>query len=351
VEEPGRNDFCPSAFRPFRDRTKGLANERVVFLNSIGGLGDCLPMPLITRWYKKFYPEDTTILYDSLFIHHFYEPFPWVDEVYRAGEHVFANYMPNLVLNMDPSLPREGGIPLRETRFTRLVSTHHAHGRILAPEGLVIKMDFWSVLVEILRHGFRSFDMRLKPEHMTRVDSLMRELTGDARTLIGMQTRGACPYGALMLPRDEYVRDLTIIAGALVEKYGARVLICGDDRLLSEERYAGNDWIALDELTPNIYYKLEIMKRTRLYLAATSGFSLLVNLMRTPEQIPAIQIYTNPQTLLGATFKMYPNYVKDGGCMDVALTVTFRYPDMTDFLFDAPHTPEKVLAFVERFLQ
>lgn len=332
----------------------GTAQERVVFMNNIGGVGDTLPMPLLVQWYKKHNPEDTTILHDALFFGYYFEPFSGIDEVIRSSES-HPNYFVRSILHMDPNLPRSDGIPLRETRFTKVVNTNHANGRRMLPDDKVIRMDFYTTLYEIIQSGFHSFGAQLRAEHQANVDAIVRELTADGRMLIGMQTRGACPpqYNGLMLPRADYVRDLTTIASKLVERYGARILICGDDRLLSEDRYASRDWIALDTLVPNIYYKLEIMKRTHLFLAATSGFSLLVNLMRSPEQIPTIQIYTNPQSLLGTQIKkVRPNWEKDGGGrVDLqVLTASFRHPDLKQFLFDDPHTPEKVLNFVARFL-
>jgi hypothetical protein len=328
-----------------------MAEQRVVFLNTIGGLGDTLPMPLLIQRYKKFHPDSTTILYDSLFVHHYCEPFPGIDEIHRASEHILPDYVPGWVLQFDRSLPRTGGVALSEVRPTHVVSTHHAHGRKLSLGVPTIEMDFHTQLAKIVRDGFHCFDVRLRPEHAARVDNVIHELTRDGRMLIGLQTRGGSPYNALMLPRKQYVLDLTAIAASLVRKYSARILVCGDDRLQSEEHYVRGDWVALDALIPNFYYKLEIMKRTRLYLAASSGFSIMVNLMRSPEQIPAIQVYTNPATILGATFKMlYADYENEGGGTGVEILSTFRHPTLRGFLFDTPHTPEKVLAFVAQFL-
>jgi hypothetical protein len=36
--------------------------------------------------------------------------------------------------------------------------------------------------------------------------------------------------------------------------------------------------------------------------------------------------------------------------MDVEILSTFRHPALRGFLFDAPHTPDKVLAFAGQFL-
>jgi hypothetical protein len=341
-----------AGFRPIRNERAGVTRERVVFLNSIGGLGDALPIPLLARWYKKYYPQDTTILYDSLFIGHYFEPFSGVDEVIRANEHMHDYRLPQQILQADPLLPRNGGIALQDTEFTRLASTHHAHRRWFKPQEVLVKLDFITALTEIVRDDFRSFDITLRAEHRANVDRIVNELSADGRVLFGMQTRGACPYEGLMVPRAKYVRDLTVIAEELADRYGARVLICGDDELRSKRRYARGDWVALDRLVPNIYYKLDIMRRTRLYLGAGSGFSIVVNLMRSPEQVPAIPIYTNPETLLGKTYTyLYPTYVEDGGRTDCVDIFAFRHPDLRDFLFDSPHTPDKVLAMVARFLQ
>jgi SAM-dependent methyltransferase len=350
IVEPGP---CADSVRSSSaGRSAASRKERVVFINSIGGLGDSIPIPLAIQWYKSRHPDHTTIFYDSLYVHHFFEPFEWVDEVYVAGEHLHSDGLPAWLRTIEPAPPCVGGVPLERTRFTRLASTHHAHERKFAPDELVVKMDHVMVLTEIVRGGFRSFDLRLKPEHMERVDRIVRGLAADGRALFGIQTRGACPYDGLMVPRADYVRDLTAIADRLVGRYAARVLVCGDDRLLSEERYARGDWIDLDALVRNVYYKFEIMKRTRVFLGATSGFSDVVNLVRSPEQVPAIPIYASVQSMRGgALTSMYPNYERDGGGAYDGDIRTFRDPVLKRFVFDDPHTPEKVLAIVERFLR
>jgi len=327
--------------------------ERAVFINSIGGLGDSVLIPLLMQHYKKHFPADTTILFDSLFFHHYYEQPDYIDEIHHAGELIYANYAPQMILNMDPSLPKEGGILLRQTCFTRFVSTHHAHDRKFDPESMVIKMDFVAGLKGVLQEGFESFDVRLKAEHAAQVDQTMNRLNPDGRMLIGIQTRKS-PYEFMMAkPLEEYAAELTQIAEALTAGYSARILTCGDFKLPLDRRYASSDWIDLDAAVPNIYYKFEIMKRIGLYLAAPSGFSIIVNYMRGKPHLPAVLLYAHPNMFSRELFaKQYPGYFDKGGDFGNALIEwTFRRPDLADFIFDFPHTPEKALRYLERMVR
>jgi hypothetical protein len=327
--------------------------ERAVFINSMGGLGDSVLIPLLMQYYKKHYPADTTILFDSLFFHHYYEQPDYIDEIHRAGEQIFANYAPQMILNMDPTLPKDDGILLRQTSFTRFISTHHAHGRKFDPENLVVKMDFVAGLKGVLQEGFDSFDVRLKPAHAAQVDDIMSQLNPDGRMLIGIQTRKS-PYEFMMQkPLEEYAQELTYTAEALTQGCDARILTCGDFKLPWEPRYASGDWIDLDAAVPNIYYKFEIMKRCELYLAAPSGFSIIVNYMRGKPHIPAILLYAHPSMFSKEVFtKQHPEYFEKGGDFGNALIEwTFRRPDLAEFVFDFPHTPEKTIAYIERLIR
>lgn len=52
-----------------RQAALGREPERIVFINSIGGIGDTVPMPMAIQLYKKYFPQDIAVLYDSLFVH------------------------------------------------------------------------------------------------------------------------------------------------------------------------------------------------------------------------------------------------------------------------------------------
>lgn len=335
-----------------RTPTPGCANERVAFINSIGGLGDSFQMPIAIQLYKKWYPQDTTILHDSMFFHHFYLKPLYIDEIARAGEWIYPSYAPQMVLNMDSTLPREGGCKLAETRATKLVSTHHAHRRTFAPEEGLVKMDWMTVWVDHVLQGLAPWRVNLKPHLQMHIDGLLRILRSDGRPLIGVQNRAMNPYNTMQVGGEQMKRELELLSEALVTKHHARVLLCGDVKLESPTRYAAGDWVDLDELVKNIYFKFEIMRQCDYLFCPPSGFSLIVNVMRTPEQSPAIFLYGRESLFSSDQFlALYPNYVTDGGGGDGPLIVmTYQHPDLADFLFDMPHTPAKALAFLEHLM-
>lgn len=348
--EQARNPVQPAYLA--RKSTPGHDRERVAFINSIGGLGDSFPMPIAMQLYKRYFPADTTILYDSMFLHHYYQQPNYIDDIVRAKELIHANYAPHAVRRMDSSLPRTGGVELSDTGATKVVSTHHAHQRRFSPEEIVIKMDWASVLTDHVLQGLAPLRLQLKPHHQLHVEGLMRLFRNDGRLLIGLQNRGSCPYDSLQLDRKQYKRELESLADALVVKHNARVLLLGDLKLDSPARYAAGDWVDLDGLVRNIYYKFEIVRQCDYVFAAPSGFSMIVNMMRGPEQSPSIFLYSNERVFSSDQLNvMYPNYVADGGGKDAALiTMTYQHPDLAEFLFDMPHSPAKALDFLQRLM-
>ena len=304
------------------------------------------------RLYKKYFPQDIALLYDSMFIHHYYEKLPYVDEMYRAGEHHYATYAIDLILQMDPNLPREGGVNLADTNYSKLVSTHHAHHRRFNPRELVIDMDWASVLTDSILQGLAPMQMRLRPPFQAQVDEWIGCLKSDGRPLIAIQNRANNPYQTMQKDGDQYRKELETLAECLVERHNARVLLVGDAKLESASRYQSGDWLDVDSLVSNIYFKFEIFRQCDYVFGAHSGFSQIVNLMRGPEQSPMIILYANERSFRGIELQeIYPEYLAQGGGIDFALVMsTYQHPALAEFIFDMPHTPEKALAFLDRLM-
>lgn len=332
--------------------TRGRGPERVVFINSIGGLGDTFPMPMAIQLYKKYFPQDIALLYDSIFIHYYYEKLPYIDEVYRASEHHYVTYAIQMILQMDPNLPSEGGVKWSDLNYSKLVSTHHAHDRRFYPEELIVNMDWATVLTDVILQGLAPLRMRLRQPFQSHIDGWLRILKSDGRPLIAIQNRAQNPYRTMQIDGESYKKELETLAESLVVKHNARVLLLGDIKLESPSRYMAGDWVDLDNLVRNIYFKFEILRQCDYVFGSPSGFSYIANLMRSPEQSPAIILYGNERLYLGAEFQeLYPNYLAQGGGLDSALMMnTYQHPALAEFMFDIPHTPGKALAFFERLM-
>jgi len=335
-----------------RQATPGREAERIVFINSIGGLGDTFPMPMAIQLYKKFFPQDITVLYDSIFVHYYYEKLPYIDEVYWAAERLQLSSAIQMILQMDPVLPSEGGVQLTDTKYSKLVSTHHAHHRRFEPEELVVNMDWATVQTDFFLQGLAPLHMRLRQPFQSHIDGWLRILKGDGRLLIAIQNRAQNPYRTLQIDGEQYKRELETLAESLVVKHNARVLLLGDIKLESPSRYKTGDWIDLDTLVRNIYFKFEILRQCDYMFGSPSGFSFNVNLMRSPEQSPAIFLYANERIFLGEELQeIYAGYVTQGGGLNSVLVMTtYQHPALAEFILDTPHTPGKALAFLERLM-
>ena len=348
--ERARNPVKP----PYLERvpTPGCDRERVGFINSIGGLADSFPMPIAIQLYKKYFPQDTSILYDAMFLHHYYLMPTYIDEVLRARELVLASYAPQMIQAMDSSLPKDGGYAFADARLTKVVSTHHAHQRVLLPVENVIKMDWMTVLADHVLQGLAPLRLHLKPQYQMHIEGLLRILQSDGRPLIAIQNRGACPYNTMQIGGEQYKRELETLAEALVAKHNARVLLCGDIKLESPARYAAGDWVDLDDLVKNIYFKFELLRHCDYMFSPPSGFSLIVNMMRGPEKAPAIFLYCKESIFSHDQYlELYPKYIEDGGGNDGPLILmTYQHPDLAEFLFDLPHNPAKALDFFEHIM-
>lgn len=325
---------------------------RAVFLNSIGGIGDTVSVPVFIEDYKRRYPDHTTVLYDSIHLGHYCERPPYVDEIVTAATHICAHHMPAAILEADADLPGIAGMAFDRLAVTRLVATHQCHDRVFRPEEAVEEMEFDTHLARILDAGFRSLDLRLKPAHSARVDALLGQANRDGRPLVGIAVRSDSPAGTLALPRPVYLREIGRLAQRLVREKGARVLFTGDDRPRDAEAtrmFASGDWVDLDERTPVLYYRLEAMRRCALFLGSWSGFWEVVNLMRPAEAAPALQIFNHRRVYEGRFRSPYRDYYKIGGRHDLALVqATFRNPDLRALVFDPAPSADGVMAFLNR---
>lgn len=327
-----------------------------LFFNSIGGLGDSVPILLAMELYKKYVPQSSTVLYDSMFQGHYFDLVGYADRCFQAAEHVYEGYAPKMIRNMDPGLPFDSGLSiaaLKDVGINRFVSTHHAHQRRIPASTGVVEMDLSTFLVDSVLHGCMPFLQRFKPQFSGEFESFFSSLNPDNRLLVGIQNRGLNPYGTHQISGPEYIASLEKLADLLVEKFDATVLHCGDLPLNSPRHHASGRWVNLDAIQPNVYFKLEALRRTDYFFGASSGFSMIVNMMRSPSQSPGILLFGSMDLIEGTTIaEMYPSYVQDGGGIDITKIIwSYQHPSLSDFLFDFPHTPEKAIAFVEQLME
>lgn len=353
---PSRQEHLASLERKplpasLREPTPGATQERILFFNSIGGLGDTIPVPLVMKLYRSIHPDDRLILYDSMFFSHYFEPLPWIDEIYPAATHLMPTYAVGLIASMDATLPKSGGVALRQIPFTRIVNLFRAHGREVKPEEIVIDIDYHRALNEVLFDDFDSYELRLKKEHQAAVDHIVRVLRKDGRPLIAIQNRAGDPYRNAQLRGGAYSAAIAEIAHRVVDMFGARVLMCGDVKIPSDVRYKRGDWFDLDSIA-NIYYKLDILRQADLVIGAPSGFSLLTNLLRSQSQRPVIFSFCGMDGLQGGMFRRaYPDYDTLGGFFSLGFNITvFRDPKMIELISNDNQTPQDVIEMAAYYM-
>jgi hypothetical protein len=345
---------CPVYLEQPRDSTIEL--QLALFVNSIGGLGDTIPILMAMELFKKYVPQSQTLLYDSMFQGHYFDLVGYADYWVQASEHLYEAYAPGMIRQMDPSLPVAAGIPfvtLKDVGISHFVSTHSAHQRRFPSSTGVVEMDLCTFIVDSILHGCMPFQPQLRSAFSAKFEEFFASLNPDNRLLVGIQNRGKNPYGTHQIAGAEYIASLEKLANLLVEKFDARVIHCGDLPLNSPKHHASGSWINLDTVQSNIYFKLEAMRRCDYFFGASSGFSMIANLMRRPDQSPGMLLFGSLELLEGITLaEMYPTYVQDGGGIDITRVVwSYQHPSLTDFLFDLPHTPEKAIAFMEQLME
>jgi hypothetical protein len=115
------------------------------------------------------------------------------------------------------------------------------------------------------------------------------------------------------------------------------------------DRHRKGDWIELNAVEGNTYVKLDVLSRCDYLLGAASGFSLISNLMRTPDQAPGLLMHSTFDLLESREFqKAYPNYVQAGGGVNSAkVPWAYQHPIQGDFLLNMPHTNEQIAKAIE----
>lgn len=329
--------------------------ETVLFVNSIGGFGDTIPVLLAMKLYRKYRPQDTLVLYDSMFLNHYYDISDYADTVVQGSQLILSDYAPKFIASADKSLPLSEGRPLESLHpynITRIASTHHAHNRILPTPLPTVKLDIVATIVDSALYGCLPFQLKPRAPHLENIDALMKRLRRGNRPLIGLQNRTRDPYNVHQISGAQYKAELEEIASGLVDKFNAVVVLCGDISLDSATHYDSGNWVDLNAIEPNVYLKMEALSRCDYLLGAVSGFSMLANLMRKPDQSPGVLLYGSRKLLEDRQMaEIYPSYFKDGGGTNFAKVVwNYQDPALIDFMFDMPHTPTKVLAFVERLI-
>ncbi len=292
------------------------------------------------------------MLFDSMFLHHYFEPMPWIDEVYRAAAPLMSNYAVEMVQQMDLTLPQAGGFSLQQIQFNRIVNFFRTHGREINPPEIVANIDFYRALNEVLLDGFDRYELCLRAEHQAKVDQIMQVLRKDGRPLIGIQNRAHDWYGQLQITGDAYIEAISEIAHQLVERYGARILMCGDVKIPSDFRYKRGDWFDLDGVA-NIYYKIDILRQVDLMIGALSGFSLLVNFVRGQAQRPVIFPFCRMESLRGEMVRRaYPDYEAQGGFCSMAYNaVVFRDAKLLDLVSNEHQSAHDVLEVAAHYMR
>jgi len=327
----------------------------VVFFNCIGGLGDAIPMLLLLKLYKKYHPEDVVVLYDSLFLNHYYDLSGYADHVVQASDHIFQFNCVKMVTCQDRSLPVHEGKPLAALNPllpTKMVSTHHAHHVHLPASEAVLKMDYGTALVDSVLAGCLPMRLRPRPWFEAEINRFMELVNPGNRMLIGVQNRASDPYETHQIRGDAYRENLEHIAAALQSKHSAQVVTCGDMRLCMPGNGGGSDsvpWVDLDRLQVSLYLKLETMRRSDLLLCASSGFAMTANFMREPRQLAGIPLFMGKALVEGSdNVRIYPDFVASGGGVNVGKVVwTYQHPLQQELLLDLNQNPEKILNFVD----
>jgi hypothetical protein len=75
--------------------------------------------------------------------------------------------------------------------------------------------------------------------------------------------------------------------------------------------------------------------------------------MRHPHQSPGLLLFNTIELMESQEFvRNYPNYIQMGGGMNSAkVPWAYQHPIQTDFLFDLPHTIEKITSTLDLLMK
>lgn len=348
------SNFEAPAYLCFKDKGSPV-RDTVVFFNCIGGLGDSIPMLLLMKLYKKYHPEDIVVLYDSLYLGHYYDLREYADHVVQASEHIFDFNCVRVVTVQDPSLPVDQGKPLSALNSllpTKMVSTHHAHRVNLPDSGTVLKIDYGTALVDSVLAGCLPMRLRPRPWFAAEINRFMEFVNPGKRMLIGVQNRALDPYETHQLRGELYKAELEDVAAALQRRHSAQIVTCGDLRLCAPSNRSNSSavpWVDLDCLRMSLYLKLEVMRRSDLLLGASSGFAMTANFMREPNQIGGVPLFMGKSLVEGSdNCRVYPNFIADGGGVNVGKVVwTYQHPLQRELLLDMNQSSDKILDYIK----
>ncbi|MFW6303068.1 MAG: hypothetical protein ACOC2L_00480 [Candidatus Sumerlaeota bacterium] len=319
---------------------------RVVFLNSCGDLGDAIPILALIEHYKEIFPSHQTLLYDSVGIDHYYNRPQYVSEIHAASEHLYPGPLVEAVRQADPEFARnDQGQPLGTLQANRLVTTHSIYNRNYGPPEMLYPMDFDTVLADILESDFQTLGLEMKKEHADRVEELCGPFSGDDRPLIGLSTWIDGPMQAVLSIQPHHFPNwLRITANALCENFNARILYTGPwTPGAAWKRFAEGEYVDIDSLTEIPYYRLEIMRRCRFFLGTWSGFWDAVNLLRQPDQPPALQVLTSEMVYNAKIRPPCRNYYIIGGRRDLPrVMAAFRHEALHKWIGSPEQSPEAV---------
>ena len=325
----------------------GEPGVRVLFLNSIGGLEDTFLIPHLMEAYRRKFPEDTLLLYDSLCLDHYYEKPDYIDEIIPAQDHFASNGMAQIVRACDPELQPRTGRPVGMVAHDRMVETHRAFFRQWPIQGMCMQIDYDTTLCDLLNTGYFPMNLTLRAEHQEKVRALLDRINPDGRPLAGVYISLDQQDGRLSQSAGAALREMGRIAEGLCDQYGARVLFSGDAKPFKKQRYLDGDWIDLDDESGVLFHLIEVMARCELFVGLPGGFWETVNLMRPVGSAPALQVFGTQALYEGKVRPRFRNYLNLGKKIDLAwVQATARDNALPDFIRNRAQSADAVLAFI-----
>lgn len=345
--------------KPFADiwkRQKYNVNDskRILFINSVGGFGDTLPIPLIIKYYKFFFPADECVLYDSMGLYKYYKKIPFVDKHLRAAKPFggLKSAYPVQIIQHCLQDDSTNAIEITDNEFDFVVSTHHLHGYTPKTESEILNIDLAFALEQVIsQKGFLGLKMTLKDQHEERIQNILNHLKEEGRILIGIQNRAHDPYLNHAVRGFEYIKSLQRLSELFIEHKDATILHLGDEPIPDDWRYVSGQYRNLNFLS-DFYYKLEIFKRLDIVFGAVSGFTFMANFLRDERLVPLVAAFPNFEALRKIPFEtkneaMRTAYIRGGGGVSLGLlNLTFRDELLLDFYKKRELSPIALFEFM-----